>query len=327
MENLIGHRVIREGLPELPNVEKGVVMRIAPSASGPLHIMHAIVASLSYNYVKKYGGKMIVRVEDTNPENISPDSYKLIREDTNFLFKGEAKFFIQSDRMEFYYKYAKKLIEKEKAYVCSCSGDEFREFAKKKKECPCRNSSKEENLLKWEKMLDKKGYSPGEVVLRFKSDMKNKNPALRDFPLARINLEEHPRQKKKYRVWPLMNLSVSVDDMEMGMTHIIRGKDHRDNAKRQEMIFEVFNKKYPWAGYMGRYHFTDMVLSTSKFREEIEKGNYSGWDDARLPTVVSLKKRGYKPETFWKMAEHIGLSEVDKKNTKEDFFKKFDSFN
>ena len=51
MEDLIGHRVIREGLPELPNAEKGVVMRIAPSASGPLHIMHAIVASLSYNYV------------------------------------------------------------------------------------------------------------------------------------------------------------------------------------------------------------------------------------------------------------------------------------
>ena len=176
-------------------------------------------------------------------------------------------------------------------------------------------------------MLNEKGYQPGEVVLRFKSDMKNKNPALRDFPLARINLETHPRQKKKYRIWPLMNLSVAVDDMEMKMTHIIRGKDHRDNAKRQELIFEVFNKTYPWTGYLGRYHFTDMILSTSEFRKGIEEGIYSGWDDPKLPTVISLKKRGYNAIAFHKMAEHIGISEVDKKNTKEDFFKKLNSFN
>src|SRR4030042_256112 len=89
------------------------------------------------------------------------------------------------------------------------------------------------------KMLDKYGFREGQAVLRFKSDMKHKNPAMRDFPLARIVLTEHPRQKNKYRVWPLMNLAVTVDDIEMKMTHIIRGKDHLDNAKRQEMIYKV----------------------------------------------------------------------------------------
>jgi len=111
------------------------------------------------------------------------------------------------------------------------------------------------------------------------------------------------------------------------MTHIIRGKDHRDNAERQKMIFKTFNKKYPWTGFLGRYHFKDMELSTSKFRKDIENKKYSGWDDSKLPTIASLKKRKYKPEAFWKMAEHIGLSEVDKTLDKKDFFKILDDFN
>ena len=178
-------------------------------------------------------------------------------------------------------------------------------------------------------MLNKKGFKPGEAVLRFKSSegMSHKNPAMRDFPLARINETKHPRQKNKYRVWPLMNLSVSVDDIEMKMTHIIRAKEHIDNAKRQEMIFKALGKKFPWVGFLGRYHFKDLELSASKITQDIEKGKYSGWDDPRLPTVASLKKRGYKPEAFWRFAEHRGLSEVDKTIDKKEFFRLLDSFN
>ena len=292
--------------------------------------MHGINACLSYDYVRKYGGKMYFRIEDTNPKNIDKNAYKLIKEDADFLTKGEAEVVIQSERMDLYYEYAENLIEKGKAYVCTCAADEFREFVKNKKDCPCRKLSISKNFELWKRMLDKdRGFGEGEAVLRFKSieGMQHKNPAMRDFPLARINLTEHPLQGKKYRVWPLMNLSVSVDDIEMGMTHIIRGKDHRDNAERQRMIFDVFEKPYPWTAFLGRYHFKDMELSTSKFREDIEKGNYSGWDDERLPTIASLKKRGYKPEAFWKMAEHIGISEVDKTLDKKEFFRILESFN
>lgn len=326
LKELVSEREHREGLPELPNAEKGVVMRIAPSASGPLHVMHGINACLSYNYVMKYGGKMYFRIEDTNPENIDKKAYNMIKQDADFLTKDKAKVVIQSDRMDLYYGYAVVLIEKKKAYVCTCTGDEFREYSKKMQDCPCRKNSVKKNIELWENMLAGK-FKPGEAVLRFKSDMKHKNPAMRDFPLARVNLEEHPLQKYKYKVWPLMNLSVSVDDIEMGMTHIIRGKDHRDNAERQRMIFEVFNKKYPWTGFLGRYHFKDMELSTSKFRKEIEEGKYKGWDDPNLPTIVSLRKQGYKPEAFWKMSEHIGLSEVDKTLDEKEFFRLLDEFN
>lgn len=324
----ISKRKIREGLKELPGAKKGkVVMRLAPSASGPMHVAHAMTAALSYLYVKKYGGKFYVRIEDTNPENIYKPAYKMLKDESKWLFKGKAKIVIQSDRIKIYYTYVKKLIDKGSAYVCECSQSEFKKFVSAKKDCPCRKLRKQENQKRWEKMLDEKGYKEGEAVLRFKSGMKQKNPAMRDFPLARINLTSHPKQGKKYRVWPLMNLAVAVDDIEMKMTHIIRGKDHRDNAKRQEMIYKVLGKKSLWTAFIGRTKFKDMELSTTKIRQAIEKGKYKGWDDKRLPTIASLKKQGYKPEAFYKFAEQIGISEVDKVIDKKEYFKLLDVFN
>jgi len=332
LRELVSERPSREGLEELPNVKKsGVIMRFAPSASGPLHIGHALTAALSYLYVKKYGGKFYIRIEDTNPENIYPQAYKMIKNEADWLFEKSAKIIIQSERMEIYYKYPEILLKKNAVYVCTCKSEEFKKLVDSQKACPCRNNSAKENLSKWQKMLDKssKGYKDGDAVLRFKSDLNDKNPAMRDFPLARINTENHVLQKKKYKVWPLMNLAVAIDDIEENMTHIIRGKDHRDNALRQKKIYDALgkSKSYPWTGFLGRIHFKDMELSTSKMRQEIEQGKYSNWDDKRLFTIASLKKQGYKPEAFHKLAEHIGLSEVDKTFDKKEFFRLLDTFN
>ena len=326
----VSQRKVPEGLEELPNVKKGkVVMRFAPSASGGFHIGHAMTLGLIYVYIKKYGGKLYVRIEDTNPENIYKPAYKMIEQESKWLTNGIAEIIIQSERMNLYYKYTEKLIKKNSAYVCTCSGDDFRKYVKEKKDCPCRKLNIKENLERWKKMLDKKGFKEGEAVLRFKSSggMKNKNPAMRDFPLARINLKEHILQKKKYRVWPLMNLAVTVDDIELGMTHIIRGKDHRDNAKRQEMIYKVLGKKFPWTGFLGRLHIKGLKLSASQITKDIKSGKYSGWDDKRLPTITSLKKQGYKPQAFWKFSEQVGLSETDKTIDKEEYFKLLNAFN
>ncbi len=330
VEKLVSEREGREGLPELPQAKKGkIVMRFAPSPSGPFHIGHALTASLSFLFVKEYGGKFYVRIEDTNPENIYPPAYEMISEESKWLFENIAEIVIQSDRMDIYYDYAEKLLGRNKAYVCTCSQEKFKKFSEQRKDCPCSKLKSDENLKRWKKMLDKKGYRPGEAVLRFRSGMKDKNPAMRDFPLARINLEKHPRQGNKYRVWPLMNLAVAVDDIEMKMTHIIRAKDHRDNALRQKKIYEALGleKNIPWAGFLGRIKFKDMELSATKMRQEIGLGKYSGWADKRLPTIESLKKQGYKPEAFWKLAEQIGLSENDKVMDRKEFFRLLDSFN
>ena len=325
----VSERDQREGLPELPDTNKGIVMRLAPAPSGPFHIGNALTFCLSAIYTEKYKGKLYIRIEDTNPENIYLPIYKLIEEDSKWLFKGLGEIIIQSDRMKLYYKYAEKFINKKAAYVCECSGDEFREYSKQKKNCPYRKKSLEQNKKDWKKMLDKKGFSEGQAVLRFKTSegMKDPNPAMRDFPLARINLAKHPRVGNKYRVWPLMNLAVTTDDIEMKMTHIIRGKDHRDNAERQKRMYKVLGKKYPWAFFGGRIKFKDLILSKTQIRKDIEAGKYSGWDDPQLPTIASLRKRKYTPDAFWKLSEHVGLSENDKVIEKKEYFYLLDIFN
>jgi glutamyl-tRNA synthetase len=330
VKDLIGHRFEREGLAELPNVGKnGVVMRFSPAPSGPLHIGNVMSGMLSSLYVKKYGGKFYLQIEDTNPENIYEPAYKLLKEDADWIFGNVSETIIQSDRIKLYYDYIGKLLDKNAVYVCTCSSDKFKKLADNKKECPCRNISKKKNIERWKKMLDKRGLKEGGAVLRFKSDLNNPNPALRDFPLARINISRHPRQGNKYRVWPLMNLCVALDDIELKKTHVIRGKEHRDNALRQKMIYSALGMedKYPEIYFLGRYNFTDMDLSKTKTKALIEKGKYSGWEDIRLPFMIPLRKRGYQPEAFEKMVVERGLSEVDKVISKEDFFKVLDNFN
>jgi len=113
----------------------------------------------------------------------------------------------------------------------------------------------------------------------------------------------------------------------MKMTHIIRAKEHMDNAERQKMIYKVLNKKFPWTAFLGRIHFKDLELSTTKMRQAIEKHEYKGWDDKRLPTIASLKKQGYKPSAFLKLAEQIGLSENDKVMDREEYFLLLNNFN
>ena len=178
-------------------------------------------------------------------------------------------------------------------------------------------------------MLDKNGYKEHEAVLLFKSDLEHENPALRDFPLARINESKHPKQGNKFKVWPLMNLSVTVDDIEYNMTHIIRGKDHKDNAERQKMIYNVlgFEKKFPITLFMGRIKFTDIEMSKRKIAEAIKKKEFEGWNDIRLPTVNVLRLRGYQPEAFELMTIQRGISEVDKVLSRKDYFDILDNFN
>ncbi|MBD3310402.1 glutamate--tRNA ligase [Candidatus Woesearchaeota archaeon] len=314
-------------LPELKGAKKGkVVMRFAPSPSGPMHIGHAYAISLTSEYCRRYDGKLILRIEDTNPENIYKKAYDLLPEDARWLTKDRIhEVWIQSGRLGVYYDYAQKLVEMEKAYVCECDTDRFRKLVFEKKACPCRDIPKKEQVLRFEKMFS--GYKAGEAVLRLKTDINHKNPAMRDFPLMRINEHKHPRQGTKHRVWPLMNLAVFVDDVEGCMTHIIRAKDHMDNAKRQEYLYRYFQKPVPESLFVGRLNFEGMPISCSKTRVLIEEGKYEGWDDIRLPFLLALRRRGYQPEAFINWAVDIGLSQADKTVTKKDFFKSLDAFN
>ena len=332
LEDNISHRAEREGLPELEDVPKsGVIMRFSPSSSAQaFHIGHILTGMPTSLYVKKYGGKFFLRIEDTNPEKTVPECYKTFPEEAAWIFGNVTEWYAQSDRMQEYYDFAEELIKKGFAFVCACKKEEKNEEEsfQAREPCVCRKNSIKENISKWEKMLDKKGYKEGHAVLRFKSQKTNlSNPALIDFPLARINLTPHPRQRKKYRVWPLMNLCVTHDDISQKCTHIIRAKEHRDNALRQEMIFDALKIKKPHSYFLGRYKFNDLEISKTKISEKIKKGEFSGWDDIRLPLARNFKRRGYQPKAFEDLAVQRGLSEVDKVIAKEDFFQILDSFN
>ncbi|MEM3127011.1 MAG: glutamate--tRNA ligase [Candidatus Woesearchaeota archaeon] len=318
----------KKELPELKNAKQGrVVMRFAPSPSGALHIGHAYVLGLNYLLTKKYGGKLILRIEDTNPENIDSDAYDLIPEDAQWLTDGSVnEILIQSDRLGYYYDAAEQLVQKGKAYVCECSSDEFRTLVFKKQACPCRNLSVKEQLIRYEKMFS--SYKPGEAVLRMKTDLEHPNPAMRDFSLMRINEHKHPKQGTNYRVWPLMNLCVAVDDHLTGVTHSIRGKDHIDNERRQKFIFDALDwGEMPVSLFLGRINFEGMPLSASEARLGIEEGKYSGWDDIRLPFLHAFKRRGYKSETFLEFAKEVGITLTDKTVPKEEFFKMINNIN
>ena len=314
LQHIIGYRKEREGLPDLPKLKKGkVVTRFSPSPSGPLTFGHILTLLPNFLYANNYDGTFYIRIEDTNPENIYEPAYKMIKEESKWLTKNNVKIITQSDRLEIYYNYAEKLIKSKDAYVCTCNQETFKDLITKKKACPCRDLKLKEQKERWSLMLEP-GFGEGEAVLRFKSNIKDKNPAMRDFPLARINESAHPKTGNKYRVWPLMNLAVTVDDIELGMTHIIRGKDHKDNAKRQEKIYKALKKstKFPELAFIGRVHLKEIQMSASQITKDIQSGKYKSFNDPKLPTLQSLKKQGFKPETFWQYIEDRGLSEADK---------------
>jgi glutamyl-tRNA synthetase len=323
----VKHEKQEHALKELPNAAQGrVVMRMAPAPSGVMHIGHTYVLGMTSEYVKKYGGKLILRLEDTNPENIYPAAYKQLEDDARWLTDNNVhSVVIQSDRLHTYYDYAEKLVQMGKAYVCTCNPDLFRELMQKKKPCPCRNLELKERQLRWDKMFS--GYEPGEAVLRIKTDVNDPNPAMRDWPAMRINHHVHPRTGTKEKVWPLMNLAVAVDDHESGVTHTIRGKDHMDNEKRQKHIFDAFGWKMPVHLYVGRINFEGIDVSKTATKEAIEQGKYAGWDDIRLPFLMALKRRGYQPLAFIRWALDMGLGQNDKTVPVEEFFKHVDSHN
>lgn len=325
----------KEDLKPLPNAELGkpgqVVMRVEPSPSGLLHLGHTFPLVLNSEYVRMYKGKLIIRISDTNPDKIMPEAYKFHLEDANWITENNVhEYIIQSDRMQSYYSVALTLLEKGHAYICECQSEEFKKLVDQKTPCPCREKHQSDHIKRWHKMFktaDQGGYEEGDAVYRLKTDMAHKNPAMRDFPLLRICDDEHPRQGKKYRVWPLMNLAVAVDDHELGLTHVIRGKDHYDNTTRQLFIYNFLGWKIPEFIHTGRVKIEGMTLSKSKTSQAIEEGLFTGWDDIRLPVLRVLKRRGYQPQAFVKFVKSFGVTLVDKRIEATDFFKSLNFFN
>jgi len=316
-ETLKKEKAEEKRLPPLPNADKykQVVTRFSPNPDCVLHLGSARAILLSHEYARIYDGKFILRFEDTDPKVKRPglEFYDWIRKDLAWLGCKVDEEYIQSDRIPIYYEYAKQLINDGNAYVCNCVPDEFRKNVLNRKPCPCRNLPVEDHMERWRQMRDG-GYKEGEVVLRVKTDLNHPNPAVRDWPAMRVIdpvKYPHPRVGSKYYAWPLYNLAAGLDDHLLGITHIIRGKEHLTNGVRQEFMYRHLGWEYPQAIYYGRLKITGAFLSKSKIVSGVRDGTFCGWDDPRLATFAALRRRGITAEAIMKMIIDVGPKPAD----------------
>jgi glutamyl-tRNA synthetase len=307
----------KKQLPPLPNAEKypQIVTRFSPNPDFVLHLGSARAIILSHDYAKKYKGLFYLRFEDTDSKTKKPklEFYDAIRNDLEWLgCKWDAEF-TQSNRLQIYYEHAEKIIKDGNAYVCTCKREDFQEKVKNSQDCPCRDLTVDENLHRWKGMLDG-SYSEGEAVVRIKTDLSHPNPAVRDWPALRIIDAEkypHPKVGSKYRVWPLYNFSTGIDDHLMGITHIIRGKEHLTNEARQKYMYKYFGWEYPETIHYGRLKITGASLSKSEIVKGLSRGDYKSWDDPRLATLAALRRRGITPEAIHSLMIDVGPKPQD----------------
>ena len=304
----------KKTLPPLRNVDKWpmVKVRFAPNPDGPLHLGSAESIIFSDEYAKMYRGHFILRFEDTSADVKPPipQMYDWILEDLKWLGVKVDEKYVQSERLPIYYEYAEKLLGKGAAYVCTCESEAYKALYMAKQPCPCRELPPEEQMRRWRMMLDG-DYKRGEAVVRVKTDITHPNPAIRDWPALRISTRAHPLQKKKYRVWPLYNFSCAIDDHLMGVSHVIRGKEHEVNSARQKYVYDSFGWQFPEVINVGRLGLEAGILSKSKIRAGVDAGVYSGWDDPRLGTLRALKRRGLQPETIREIMLQIGPKSIN----------------
>ena len=301
-------------LPELPNADEydEIRMRVAPNPNGPWHIGHVRMPAVIGTYKDRYDGWMLCRFDDTDPETKRPDldAYGEILDAIEYLGFEPDEVAKASDRVETYYERARELIELGGAYTCSCDGESFSELKNEGEACPHREKDVETVRSEFESMVQGE-HSSGEMVLRVRTDIEHKNPALRDWVAFRMVDTPHPRpEAAEYRCWPMLDFQSGIDDHEFGITHIIRGIDLQDSAKRQGFVYDYFGWEYPEVVHWGHVQIDayDVAMSTSTIKELIDEGELDGWDDPRAPTIASLRRRGIRGEAIVTAMAELGTS-------------------
>ena len=315
----------REGLPPLKGAEQGkVITRFPPEPNGYPHIGHAKAAIINAEYAKMYGGKFILRMDDTNPEAERMEYHAAIKVGLDWL---GIKFDViknTSDDMELFYKKGIELINSGKAYICTCKRDDISNNRKERKACKCSKGDIKQNIQGWEKMFDK--YKSGDAIVRFRGDMKADNAVMRDPVLFRIIDEKHYTLGNKYRVWPSYDFAVAIEDSNDGVTHAFRSKEFELRKELIDAILDALNMRKPYQDFFSRLKFKGMPISKRILKPLIEEGKVSWYDDPRLPTLESLRRRGIKPEAIKKFILSLGLTKANTLapfDTLESFNRKF----
>jgi len=301
-------------LPDLPGVGdcEEVRMRLAPNPNGPWHLGSARMPAVIGTYKERYDGWMLCRFDDTDPETKRPDldAYDAILDSIGYLGFEPDEVIRASDRLPTYYEHARELIEAGGAYTCTCPQEHFSELKNDGRACEHRDKAPRESLAEFDSMVAGE-YSAGDIVLRVRTDIDHKNPAIRDFVAFRMVDRPHPREAAaEYRCWPMLDFQSGIDDHLTGITHVIRGIDLQDSAKKQRYVYDYFDWAYPEVVHWGHVGIGayDVPLSTSSIKERIEAGDLEGWDDPRAPTLASLRRRGIRGEAIVEAMIELGTS-------------------
>ena len=303
--------IVRDDLDQNKNDGK-VITRFPPEPNGYLHIGHAKSAQLNFGLAAEHGGICHLRFDDTNPGRESVEYVESIVRDIRWLGWdwGDCLFYA-SDYFDQLYEYAVQLIKAGKAYVDDLTAEQVREYrgtlTDPGRESPYRDRSADENLRLFEGMRNRE-YEEGSRVLRAKIDMTSGNINMRDPVLYRILKAAHHRTGDKWCIYPMYDFAHGQSDSIEGVTHSICTMEYEDHRPLYDWILDELGIYHPQQIEFARLNLSHTVLSKRRLLSLVERGDVSGWDDPRMPTVSGMRRRGYTPDAIRSFCERIGVA-------------------
>ena len=273
-----------------------IVTRFPPEPSGCLHIGHVKAMLINYIIAKKYNGKVLLRFDDTNPQNESKWYEDRIIEDIEKLGICFDNISHTSDHFETILKYADTLVESGLAYVDDTPDEIVKTERRQMIDSKNRDLSIDQNAELWSKMNN------GEItnaILRLKIDMKHKNACMRD-PTVYRSIDN--------KVYPTYDFACPIVDSIEGVTHVYRSNEFHDRNEQYDWILNTLSLRKPMLNEYGKLTIQNSVLSKRKIKKLIEDGVIEGWDDPRLLTVSGAMRRGMSLETLTTYIARMGFS-------------------
>jgi len=300
-----------------------VVTRFPPEPSGYMHIGHVKAAVLNEVMARKYGGKMILRFDDTNPERESDEFETTIREDVKKLGIEPDMITWTSNHFPMLLEKGWQLINEGKAYCDKTDGDQMSKDRMDGVESPYRSNSLEENQRLFQAMIDAKDPEKDEgfaCCVRAKIDMQNDNKCLRDPMMWRCKDMVHHRlgDKWPYKLFPGYDFACPIVDSVEGVTHAMRTLEYKDREAQYQWVCNALGIRCPEIYEFSRLNFTNTCLSKRKLTQMVNKKITTGWDDPRMPTVRGILRKGM---TVQGLREYIYQQGASRNESLQEWYK------